>query len=142
MTTIKKLLQGKGSDVFTIAPDATVYEAIKRMADENVGALVVTDSAKMVGLITERTYAREVVLKGRTSPGTAVRDVMETDVPYAKPEQSVEECMAVMTKMRVRHLPVIDRGQLVGLVSIGDLVKSIISQHEFTIAQLVHYIQH
>lgn len=142
MTNIRQLLQEKGSDVSTIGPNATVFEAIKMMADQNIGALVVMEAGKVVGLINERIYAREVVLKGRTSPTTLVGDVMDTSLTYAKLEQSVEECMAVMTETRLRHLPVIDQGRLVGLISIGDLVKSIISHHEFTIEQLVHYIQH
>ena len=141
MTTVKQLLQEKGREVFSIRPDATVYEAIQKMADLNVGALVVIDNGKPVGIITERIYAREVVLKGRTSPSTTVGTVMWPNPVCAKPEQTVEECMAVMTETRRIHLPVIDRGELVGIVSIGDLVKSVISHHEFTIDQLLHYIQ-
>ena len=141
MTTIGQILQEKGGDVISISPEATVFDAIKTMADQNVGALVVMERGKVVGLITERTYAREVVLKGRTSPATLVRDVMETDLPYVSPEQMVEECMAVMTETRLRHLPVFSRGELVGLISMGDLVKSIIGHQEFTIEQLLHYIQ-
>ncbi|WP_298353161.1 CBS domain-containing protein [Rhodoblastus sp.] len=141
MTTIRQILQEKGGEVSTISHDATVFDAIKMMADRNIGALVVMEGRKVVGLITERTYAREVVLKGRTSPTTPVGEVMETDVPYAQPEQSVEECMAVMTKTRLRHMPVFDRGELAGLISMGDLVHSIIDGHEFTIEQLLHYIR-
>jgi CBS domain-containing protein len=142
MTTIRQLLQEKGGELVTIGPNANVFDAIKTMADRNVGALVVMDGGRMVGLITERIYAREVVLKGRTSPTTAVCDVMAKDLPYAKPEQLVEEVMAVMSQTRLRHLPVFDHGELVGLISMGDLVKSIIGHHEFTIEQLLHYIQH
>jgi CBS domain-containing protein len=141
MTTIRQLLQEKGGELVTIGPNAKVFDAIRTMADHNIGALVVMEDGKMVGLITERIYAREVVLKGRTSPTTPVREVMATDLPYAKPEQSVEEAMAVMTETRHRHLPVFDRGELVGLISMGDLVKSIIGHHEFTIEQLLHYLQ-
>jgi CBS domain-containing protein len=142
MTTIRQLLQEKGGELVTIGPQAKVFDAIRIMADHNIGALVVMEDGKMVGLITERIYAREVVLKGRTSPTTPVREVMATELPYAKPEQLVEEVMAVMTQTRHRHLPVFDRGELVGLISMGDLVKSIIGHHEFTIEQLLHYIQH
>jgi CBS domain-containing protein len=142
MTTVRQVLREKGGDVVTIGPDATVFEAIRTMADRNIGALVVMEGRQVVGIITERIYAREVVLKGRTSPTTPVREVMETDVPYARPEQSVEACMAVMTKTRLRHMPVFDQGELVGLISMGDLVNSIIGHQEFTIGQLIHYIQY
>ena len=141
MTTIRQLLHEKGGEVATIGPGASVFDAIKAMSDQNIGALVVMEGRKMVGLITERIYAREVVLKGRTSPTTLVRDVMAKDLPYARPDQTVEECMAVMTSTRLRHLPVFDGGALVGLISMGDLVKSIIGHQEFTIEQLLHYIK-
>ena len=140
MTTIKQLLNEKGNDVFSIRPDATVYDAIKEMSDRDIGALMVVENGRPVGIVNERLYAREIVLKGRTSPSTLVRDVMERNVIYAKPDQTVEECMAVMTKKRVRHLPVISGDILVGVISIGDLVNSIITHHEFTIEQLIHYI--
>jgi CBS domain-containing protein len=140
MTTIKQLLTEKGSNVFSIRPDATVYDAIKEMSDNDIGAIMVMDDGRPIGIVTERLYAREIVLKGRTSPSTLVSDVMETNIIYAKPNQSVEECMAVMTIKRIRHLPVIDNENLVGMISIGDLVKSIIDRHEFTIEQLIHYI--
>jgi CBS domain-containing protein len=140
MTTIKQLLNEKGNDVFSIRPDATVYDAIKEMSDRDIGALMVVENGRPVGIVTERLYAREIVLKGRTSTSTLVRDVMEKNVIYAKQDQTVEECMAVMTKKRVRHLPVISGDILVGVISIGDLVNSIITHHEFTIEQLIHYI--
>jgi CBS domain-containing protein len=140
MTTIKQLLNEKGNDVFSIRPDATVYDAIKEMSDRDIGALMVVENGRPVGIVTERLYAREIVLKGRTSTSTLVRDVMEKNVIYAKQDQTVEECMAVMTKKRVRHLPVIPGDILVGVISIGDLVNSIITHHEFTIEQLIHYI--
>jgi CBS domain-containing protein len=140
MTTIRQLLDEKGREVFTIAPEATVYDAIKEMSDRDVGALVVVEDGKPMGIVTERLYAREIVLKGRASASTRVREVMEMDMFYARLDQTVEECMAVMTAKRVRHLPVIADGRLAGMVSIGDLVKSIITHHEFTIEQLIHYI--
>ena len=141
MTTIRQLLREKGHKIYSVGPDSTVYDAIRMMADENIGSLLVMEGGKIVGIITERHYARNVVLKGRTSPATRVRDIMENKVLYAQPDQSVEECMAIMTDKRVRHLPVIEQGKEIGLVSIGDLVKSIISDQKFTIEQLEHFIR-
>lgn len=141
MTTIKQLLDEKGHRVFSVRPNDTVYDAIRKMAEENVGSLLVMEGATIVGLLTERNYARNVALKGRTSPTTPVRDIMETNVLYVRPDRSVEECMAIMTDRRVRHLPVIDGDRLVGIVSIGDLVKSIISDQKFIIDQLEHFIR-
>lgn len=140
MTTIKQLLAEKGNEVFSIRPDATVYDAIKEMSDRDIGALMVVENGKPVGIVTERLYAREIILKGRASPSTFVRDIMGTSVIYAKLDQTVEECMAIMTRNRIRHLPVVSDDNLVGLISIGDLVNSIIAKHEFTIDQLIHYI--
>jgi CBS domain-containing protein len=142
MTTIKQLLDHKGREVYSVPPEATVYDAIKKMADNNVGSLVVLDNGALVGILTERHYARNVVLKGRTSPTTPVQAIMDTNVIYAKPEQTVEECMAVMTDKKVRHLPVIQDGSLIGIISIGDLVQAIISHQQFTIEQLEFYIHH
>jgi CBS domain-containing protein len=139
--SVRHILKQKGSHVFSIGPDETVYAAIKLMATEDVGSLAVLDDGKLVGIITERHYARNVFLKGRASPQTRVGDVMEREVVCVRPDQSVEECMAIMTARRVRHLPVIHDGQLQGIVSIGDIVKSIISKREFVIEQLEHYIQ-
>jgi CBS domain-containing protein len=141
MTTIRQLLREKGHKIYSIGPDSTVYEAIRTMADENIGSLVVMEGGKIVGIITERDYARNVELKGRVSPATRVREIMEHRVLYAQPDQSVEECMAIMTDKRVRHLPVIEQEKEIGLVSIGDLVKSIISDQKFTIDQLEHFIR-
>jgi CBS domain-containing protein len=141
MTTIAQLLREKGQAVFSIGPDETVYNALQKMAEANVGCLVVLADGKLVGIVSERDYARNVVLKGRASPTTHVREIMNTAVLYAKPDQTVEECMAVMTDRRVRHLPVVDQGQLIGVISIGDLVKSIISDQKFIIDQLEHFIQ-
>src|SRR6266540_2716259 len=131
MTTVTQLLAEKGHKVFSVTPDDTVYDAIRKMAEENVGSLLVMEDEKLIGLITERDYARNVILKGRTSPATRVRDIMKTDVLYARPDQSVEGCMAVMTDKKVRHLPVIEQGNVIGVISIGDLVKSIISDQKF-----------
>jgi len=140
VTTIRQLLTDKGDQVFSVGPESTVFEAIRKMADENVGCLVVCEAEKPVGIITERHYARNVVLRGRGSPTTKVSEIMDTDVLYARPDQTVEECMAVMTDKRVRHLPVIAEGKLAGIVSIGDLVKAKISDQQFIIDQLVQYM--
>jgi CBS domain-containing protein len=140
MATVRQILDAKGHDVATIGPDATVYDAIKKMADENIGSLVVVDDEKIAGIVTERDYARNVFLKGKASPTTLVKDIMSTRVVCAWPDQSVEECMAVMTDKAVRHLPVLENKQLVGMVSIGDLVKSIIGDQKFIIEQLERYI--
>jgi CBS domain-containing protein len=122
MTTVKHVLDKKGRDVHTIHPDASVFDALKRMAENDIGSLVVLEGDKLVGIITERHYSREIALKGRTSPGTLVRDIMSTRVSFARPEHSVEECMAVMTAQAVRHLPVLEHNRVVGIVSIGDKV--------------------
>jgi len=139
--TIRHLLEGKGSNVWTIGPDATVLDAVAKMADKDVGSLVVMDGEKLVGIITERHYSRNVVLKGKTSPTTLVGEIMETSVVHVRPEQSVELCMALMTDKRVRHLPVVEGTKVIGIVSIGDLLKHIISKKEFALDQLEHYIQ-
>lgn len=140
MTTIRQVLQRKGAAVMTIGPGETVYRAIEIMAERDIGALVVAESGDPVGLLSERDYAREVILKGRSSRDTPIRDVMVRDFPRATPDDSVEDCMAVMTDKRIRHLPVMDEGRLVGLVSIGDLVKTVIEQQQSTIEQLVGYV--
>jgi CBS domain-containing protein len=140
MTTVKHVLDRKGRNVSSISPDASVFDALKMMADNNIASLVVLEDGKLVGIITERLYAREVILKGRTSPGTFVREIMSTRVIYARPDQSVQECMAVMIARGVRHLPVLEDNRLVGIVSIGDMVKSVIGDQTFTIEQLEHYI--
>ena len=140
MTTVKHVLDKKGNDVHFIHPGASVFDALKLMAENDIGSLVVLEDDKLVGIITERHYAREIVLKGKTSSGTLVRDIMSTKVICARPDQSVEECMAVMTARAVRHLPVLEQGRLVGIVSIGDMVKSVIGDQKFIIEQLEHYI--
>jgi len=139
--TVKHVLDQKGHDVHFIHPDASVFDAIKMMAENNIGSLVVLDDGKLVGLIAERHYAREIILRGRTSRGTLVRDIMSKEVICARSDQPVEECMAVMTAKSVRHLPVLEHGRLVGIVSIGDMVKSVISDQKFMIEQLEHFIQ-
>lgn len=140
MATIQQLLNGKGHEVLSIGPDETVHAAISKMAEENVGSLVVLKDGNLVGIFTERHYARNVYLKGRSSPKTRVGDVMAKRVICAVPEQTVEESMAVMTDKGVRHLPVLQDNKLVGVISIGDLVKSIIEDQKFVIEQLERYI--
>ena len=140
MTIVKHVLDTKGHDVHSIHPDASVFDALKIMAENDIGALVVLDGDKLVGLVTERHYAREIILKGRTSPQTQVRDIMTTKVTFARPDQSVDECMALMTTRTVRHLPVLEDGRLIGVVSIGDMVNSIIHDQQFLIEGLEHFI--
>lgn len=140
MQTVRQLVAEKGSQVWTIRPQDSVYEAIRLMADENIGALVVMEEGSPVGLITEREYARRVALEGRASRDTTVGEIMVRKVVYAAPDQFIEDAMAVMTDKRVRHLPVLDNGRLIGLISIGDLVKAIIAEQQFVIDQLAHYI--
>ena len=140
MSIVRNILDKKGRHVWTITPSDTVLAAIQQMAHKDVGALVVVDDEGPVGMFTERHYARNVFLKGRSSPTTPVKDVMRTKLSYVTPDRTIEECMAIMTATRVRHLPVIEDAKLVGLVSIGDLVKSIIEDKEFVIDQLTSYI--
>jgi CBS domain-containing protein len=141
MKTVADILKAKvDSTVYFIAPSATVFEALQQMAEKNVGALLVMEGGRIVGVVTERDYARKVILLARSSKDTPLRDVMTTAVIYVRPNQTSEECMALMTESRVRHLPVVDGGKLIGLISIGDIVKSIISEQSFIIEQLQNYI--
>lgn len=141
METLVQLLDKKGHEVWSIDPDDTVFDAIKRMADKNIGSLVVLVNDRIVGIITERHYARHVILAGKSSHKTLVRDIMATPVIFARTDQTISECMAIMTQKQIRHLPVVDQKRLVGLVSMGDLVKSVIADQKFTIEQLIQYIQ-
>ena len=140
MKTIKELLESKGREVSSIGPDDTVYEALKLMAQKDIGSLVVLDEGKVVGLVSERDYARHVVLQGRTSRDTPVWEIMEKRPVCVTPDQTIEEGMALMTEKRCRHLPVISSGGLLGVISIGDLVKAIISDQKYMIEQLENYI--
>lgn len=140
MTTVKDILQTKGHDVLSITPDATVYEALKVMADKNIGALLVLDGQTVAGIMSERDYARKVILLGKSSREMQVREIMTSSVYYVRLDQSLQECMAQMTDKRVRHLPVLDDDRLVGVISIGDVVKTIIADHETTIKLLENYI--
>ena len=138
--TVKHLLEQKGRTVWTIDPDGTVFDALAKMAEKDVGSLVVMDCDKLVGIITERHYSRNVILKGKRSPTTLVRDIMERNVIHVRPEQSVELCMALMTEKRVRHLPVLEGKKVIGIISIGDLLGAIISKQQYFIDELEHYI--
>lgn len=140
MTTVQQLLDGKGHDIESIHPDESVFAAIQKLARANIGSLIVVEDDRPVGIFTERDYARSVILKGKSSPTTPVREIMTSRVVYARPEQTVDQCMAVMTEKRIRHLPVMRDEKLIGIISIGDLVKSIIADQQFTIEQLEHFI--
>jgi CBS domain-containing protein len=141
MKTVRHILEAKGSEVYTIGPEASVLEALGRLAEKDVGALVVTGSdGRIVGMLSERDYARKVALVHRVSRDTPVRDIMTQEVICVAPEQTVETCMALMTRKRFRHLPVVVDGRLAGLVSIGDVVKTLMDEQQFAIQQLEHYI--
>ena len=141
MTSVAQVLKAKPDNtVYTVATGDSVYDAIKLMADRQIGALVVVDGDSIAGIVTERDYARKVVLMDRASKATPVRDIMSRAVRFVRPEQTTDDCMAIMTDFRMRHLPVIDREKLVGMVSIGDRVKNIIAEQQFTIQQLELYI--
>ncbi len=141
MKTVKDILQKKGTEVLSIDKDETVYTALTKMAEADIGALVVLDQGKVVGIMSERDYARKVILKGASSLDTKVGQIMTERFCYVTPDQSVEECMALVTETRSRHLPVMNKDdELLGLVSIGDLVKASISEKEFLISQLSNYI--
>lgn len=140
MNNVTDLLMNKGDEVWSIAPDSSVYDAIKLMAEKGIGALMVMEGPKVIGIISERDYARKVILMGHSSRETKIREIMSSPVVFARPDQSVEECMSLMTDKRIRHLPIMEGEQLVGVISIGDLVKSIIAEQQFTIEQLGRYI--
>jgi CBS domain-containing protein len=140
MGTIANVLADKGNDVHTIAAGATVYDAVARMVERNVGALLVLDGDRIGGIVSERDYLRQIVVKGRTSKTTRVEEIMTSPIVYIGPSQPVEEAMAIMNDRRIRHLPVVDEGQLIGLVSIGDLVKQVAKDRKFHIQYLTDYI--
>lgn len=140
MKTVKQLLQTKGGAVFAVAPGDSVLDAIRVMAEKSVGALVVLEEGRLAGMVSERDYARKVILLGRSSQDTPVRDIMTARVITVQSAQTVEDCMALMTQHRIRHLPVVDGGKLAGVLSIGDLIKEVIADREETIKQLESYI--
>jgi CBS domain-containing protein len=140
MITVAQLLNQKGHNVEMISPDATVYDAIKKMADLDIGALAVVQGGRVIGVITERHYARNVFLRGKSSPTTPVRDAMERDVLFVGRSETTRDCMAIMTGKRSRHLLVMENEELLGILSIGDLVRSIVAEQDMTIEQLEQYI--
>jgi CBS domain-containing protein len=140
MQTVSQLLQTKGPEIWSTGPDVLVIEALKVMADKGVGALLVLEEGQVVGILSERDYARKVSLLGKSSKTTPVREIMPERVVFVRPEQTVADCMALMTNKRIRHLPVMANDQLMGVISIGDVVKAVISEQEFIIEQLENYI--
>ncbi len=140
MTSVRQIMESKGGPVWSVSPGTTVYDAITLMAEKNIGALTVVEGEQLTGIISERDYARKVILKGKSSKETRVKEIMSTAVVTVRPEHSIEECMALMTLKHIRHLPVLHEGKLVGMISIGDVVKAIISEQEHTIKQLENYI--
>jgi len=140
MRRVKDILRNKGDQVWSVSPNVTVREALQEMADKNIGAVLVMDRGHLAGIFSERDYARKLDLRGRRADETLVEEVMTSQVVGVRPDDSVDECMAIMTERRIRHLPVVDGGEVAGLVSIGDVVKSIISEQQFLIEQLELYI--
>jgi CBS domain-containing protein len=141
MTTVSKILAAKGSQVWSVTPTTRLYEALKLMAEKDIGALLVLDEGKIVGIISERDYARKVILEGKNSMIVPIEEIMTRDVLTITPSYTLEECMALMTDKHVRHLPVLDDEQITGLISIGDVVKEMISEQKFVIDQLENYIR-
>lgn len=140
MQTVRDLLGKKGGQIWAVAPTASVYDALQLMADKNIGAVLVLDGDRLLGILSERDYARQVVLKGKASKDTPVGEIMTTRVVCVAPERTIEDCMALMTDKRIRHLPVLNEGKLIGVLSIGDIVKAVISEKQFLIEQLESYI--
>jgi CBS domain-containing protein len=140
MLRVKYLLALKTRDVWSIDPDSAVLHAIQIMADRHIGALPVMRGTELLGILSERDYARKVILKGRSSADTPVRDIMSTPVTIVSPDEAVHRCMEIMTEQRIRHLPVVEKGRVIGMISIGDLVKAVIEEQQQTIDQLERYI--
>ena len=141
MNNVIEILKVKGSETFTISPNITVFDALKILAEKNIGALVVTENDKLVGIFSERDYARKIILKGKSSIDTTISELMTRDVLYVSPKDSIDECMALMSENHIRHLPVMEDGKLVGVISIGDVVKHIIKHQKFQIRELEKYIK-
>jgi len=141
MKTVNEVLKNKGREIWTISPLATVFQALELMAQKDVGALPVVQNGKLVGIFSERDYARKVILKGKASKDTTVSELMTQTVFYVSPENTLDECMALMTSKQIRHLPVLDHDRLTGLITLGDVVKRIISEQEFTIQELEKYVK-
>ena len=141
MATVRDMLKSKGFTVWSVAPDTTVYDSLKLMAEKNIGAVLVMEANRVMGILSERDYARKIILLGRASVDTPAREIMTDRVICVRPQETAEECMAVMTNKKVRHLPVLEDDQLIGVISIGDVVKAIIPEQEFIIEQLEHYVR-
>ncbi len=141
MKTVREILLSKGYDIYSVSPDDTIFSALKLMAEKKIGALLVMENDSIVGVMSERDYARKVVLEGKSSRDASVREIMSDKVIYVEMDRLVEECMALMIEKRIRHLPVLENEKLIGLISIGDVVKAVIDEKEFVISQLVHYIK-
>jgi CBS domain-containing protein len=141
MTTVRRLLKAKGPKLWTISPQTTAYEGLKMMADHNLGALLVVEGGNLVGVFSERDYARKVILKGKSSKNTPIGELMVTSVIYVTLDNTIEDCMALITDKRTRHLPVLENDELIGIISIGDVVRQIISEQELTIRELEKYIK-
>lgn len=141
MKTVREILLHKGYDIYSVSPEDTVFSALKQMADKKIGALLVMDKGEVVGIMSERDYARKVVLLGKSSKDLSVKEIMSEKVLFVNIDRQVEECMALMIGKRVRHLPVYENRRLTGLISIGDVVNAVIDEKEFVINQLVHYIK-
>jgi len=140
MQTVRDILKKKGPQTHSVSPKSSVFDALQLMAEHNIGAVLVLDAGRPVGILSERDYARQVILKGKTSRETLVGEIMTVRVMFVRPEQSLDDCMALMTDKRVRHLPVLEANQLIGIVSMGDVVKAVISEKQFIIEQLENYI--
>lgn len=140
MTLVSQILQLKGSHTWTIAPNATVFDALTSMAEKDIGALLVVENSEVVGVFSERDYARKIILQGKSSRDTEVQEIMTSEVLCISPDQSITKCMALMTDKRIRHIPVLDDGRLVGVISIGDVVKAIITEQQIIINHLEDYI--
>jgi CBS domain-containing protein len=140
MSTVRNILQKKGKEVYSVSPDSSVYDALETLEDKNLGALVVVENGKLIGIFTERDYARKVILKGRSSKETLVRDIMSSHPIFVNPDSTISDCMQLMSDKFIRHLPVLDNNQLIGVISIGDVVRYIISEKDFIIENLEHYI--
>jgi len=140
MGKVRNLLQTKGHDIFAVEPSIMVYRAIELMCEKNIGGLLIVENKKLVGIFTERDYARKLILKGKSSKDTPIRDLMTSNLVTVTPDTSVDDCMRVMTGRKIRHLPVLENGELVGLISIGDVVKFVIEEQKSIIEHLEHYI--
>ena len=140
MSTVRNILQKKGNAVHRVSPDSSVYDALEELEEKNIGSLVVVENGKLIGLFTERDYARKVILKGRSSKETLVREIMSSHPLFVNPDNTLDECMQLMTNKFIRHLPVLEDNELVGVISIGDVVKYTIDEKDFIIGNLEHYI--